>query len=307
LEILVASVLGLMLMAALYASFDLILTQATSGRDLTSESDLSRAIINRVGLDVASPIGLLPPRSGGTAPSSGSSGSITSALDTGTEGTTGTESTTGTGTESTTTTTPTTTGTESTTSSTTTTSTTGEGSAVTGDPIPLQCGVIGTANSLSVFVSKPPKYIRERFSVYDPTILEPADVIRVTYYMHSSGIGLCRQERPWVLSDSGSASVDPDYSTEEQDIIAPEVVNLTFTYASSSGYVSDWDGSAAGLDGATYQGPPRAIRMTFVLEFPSKNGQFVQKTYSHTYPLRSAVGLLVGSTTTTDTTTTTEP
>ncbi|MEO2090830.1 MAG: hypothetical protein ABGY75_15215 [Gemmataceae bacterium] len=150
-------------------------------------------------------------------------------------------------------------------------------------------------------MSKPPKYLAERHVAYDPSVAQPGDLMRVTYYLHSSGKGLCRQERPWVTADGVWNSTDPDRGTEEDDLIAPEVANVTFEFASGSGYVSDWDGSQAGTDGSTNQGPPRAVKMTLTFEYPPERagGDPIRKTVVHVFPVRASVGPGASTTTTT--------
>ncbi len=305
LEVLAATAIGVMLLAALYAAYDMTLRQTSTGRDLTADANLSRAVVNRVSLDISSAVGVLPPKSGGT-PASSSSG--TGSTDTGTattgSGTTGT-TTGGTGTTGTTTTDTgtTTTDTGTTTDGSTTTTT----AATTGTDIPFQSGIVGNDQQLTAFVSKPPKYLSDRNVPYDSTVLNPGDLVRVTYYLHSSGKGLCRQERPWVTADGIWNSTDPDRSTEEDDLIAPEVANVAFEYASGTGYVSDWDGSQAGTDGCPNQGPPKAVKMTLTFEFPPERagGDPIRKTVVHVLPVRASVGPGPATTTTTETTTTT--
>jgi prepilin-type N-terminal cleavage/methylation domain-containing protein len=266
LEILVASVIGLLLMAALYAAFTVIIGDTSVGRDLTAESNLSRGIINRVGIDLGSPVGMLGPRSGGD-PGATSGG--------GTEDTTATSASTG-----------------ATTASTDSSSTDAGTTAVTtGTDIPFQAGLVGSSEQLIIFLSRSPEYLRKRGAAFDPAAVTASDLVKVTYYMHSSGKGLCRQERSWVTSDGVWNSTDPDRSTEDGDRIAPEVIRVNFGYASGSGYVGNWDGSAADASGATNQGPPRAVRMTITLEFTTREGTTVEKDVSHVYPIRSAVGL----------------
>jgi prepilin-type N-terminal cleavage/methylation domain-containing protein len=273
LEILAASAIGVMLLAALYAAYDLTLRQATIGRDLTTEADLSRAIVHRVGLDLSSTIGVLPPKSGGTPATSSS----TSSTSTGT--TSGTGTTTG----------------ETTTST----------SSTTAD-VPLQAGIVGGGQQLTAIVSKLPKYLAERNIPYDSAIAQPGDLVRITYYLHSSGKGLCRQERHWVTADGIWNSVDPDRSTEEQDLIAPEVVDVQFEFASGTGYVSEWDGATGGTDGSTNQGAPRGVKMTLTLEFVQAGtgpSEPIRKMVSHLYPIRAATGPRPTATTTNSTTT----
>ncbi len=256
-----ASVIGLLLMAALYAAFTLILNDTSVGRDMTAESNLSRGIINRVGIDLGSPVGMLGPRSGGDP------------------------GTTAAATDSEATTTATTAA-----ASTDTTSTDGTSPVTTGADIPFQAGIVGTNNQLIIFLSRSPDYLRKRGVAADPTAPAPSDLVKVTYYMHSTGKGLCRQEQQWVTSDGIWNTTDPDRTNEDGDRIAPEVVNVSFEYASGSGYTSSWDGSVADASGATNQGPPRAVRMTITLEFILKDGTTTTKDVSHVYPIRAAIG-----------------
>jgi prepilin-type N-terminal cleavage/methylation domain-containing protein len=275
LEILVASVIGLMLMAALYATFDLVFKQTNAGRELTAESELSRAVINRLNLDITSTIGLQAPKSGGSSTSGGSSSTTT-------------------------------TDTSGAAAATTTDTSASTDTTTTATNIPFQSGIIGTGSQLTLFVSKAPKYLRQRFSTFDPNARDGSDIVRVIYYLHSSGKGLCRQERPWVTAEGTWNSSSPDTTTEDADLIVPEISSVSFEFASGSGFTSEWDGSQGGTDGSTNTGPPRAVRMTFNLEFTEKNGTTVQKPYTHTFPVRAAVGLATtpASTATTDTSTT---
>lgn len=262
LEILVASVIGLLLMAGLYAAFTIIIDSTSVGRDSTSESNLTRGIFNRLGIDLGSPVGMLGPRSGGDASSSGS-------------GTTPTDESTPT------------TGTASTDTTSTDASTT---PVTTGSNIPFQAGLVGTSDQLIIFLSRSPDYIRKRGIPFDPAVLMPSDLVKVTYYLHSSGKGLCRQERSWVTSEGVWNSTDPDRTTEDADRIAPEVIGMALEYASGTGYTSSWDGSAADASGASCQGPPRAVRVILTLEFTLRDGTTTTKDVSQVYPIRSAIG-----------------
>jgi hypothetical protein len=93
-----------------------------------------------------------------------------------------------------------------------------------------------------------------------------------------------------VTADGVGNSVDPDYSTEQQDLIAPEVTGILFEYASGTGWISDWDGTQPGLDGTSTQGPPRAIRVTMTLEMTDANGKRVERVITHVIPIRAAIG-----------------
>jgi hypothetical protein len=178
----------------------------------------------------------------------------------------------------------------------------------TASNLPFQAGVIGTNTQLTVFVARVPNWLKSRGGEQaDPTLQSSSDIRRVTYYMSSSGRGLCRQERDFVTADGVGNSTDPDYSTEDVDMIAPEVVGLSFEYASGTGWMSDWDGSMNGTDGTSMQGPPRAIRVTLTLEGVDGDGLTVTRTVVHVIALRTAGGTTAPPTDTTmpDTTDTT--
>ncbi len=258
LEVLIASAIGVLLLAALYFAFDLTLRSSDAGRTLVAESDLNRAVINRMTLDLSSPLGVLPPMSGGT-----SSGTSSTSEDTTTPAATTTPST----------------------------STTDGSASMANDPLlSFQAGVIGTSEQLILFVSKLPQWLSDRES--DPNAVIPSDVRRISYYMHSSGKGLCRQDRQWITADRVGNSTELDRETEDADIIAPEVVALEFGYASGSDYISEWDGTQAALDGTSTTGPPRAIKVTLTFEFKDRDGATAQKKIVHVFPIRAAVGLI---------------
>ena len=286
LEVLIASTIAVLLLAALYFSFDLTLRTADTGRALVAESDLNRAVINRMALDLSSPLGVLPPMSGGAIDGSSS----------------------GTPSGDTTTTDPVPTTTTATPSATTTTgSTTGStGSSTTSDTatdalIPFQAGVVGTGDSLILFASKVPQWLSDQEVAADPNAILPSDAHRISYYLHSSGRGLCRQDRPWVTADKVGNTTEIDRSAEDGEIIAPEVVALEFGYADGTGYTGEWDGTQASLDGSSTTGPPRAIKVTITFEFKDRDGVAAQKKIAHVFPLRSAVGLIQPDATTAET------
>ncbi len=150
--------------------------------------------------------------------------------------------------------------------------------------------MIGTDKQLTAFVSRVPESMTDPEAALDPTALLPADVRRVTYYLSPDGLGLCRQERPWATADGVWNSADPDLSTADRDVIAPEVKDVTFEYFDGADWQSSWDGSQPGSDGVTPLGPPRAVRATFVLQFPGRGGEVTERRVQHVVPIRAAVG-----------------
>jgi prepilin-type N-terminal cleavage/methylation domain-containing protein len=279
LEVLLASVLAVILLAALYATLDVTLLRMDVGREQVASNTVTRGLVNRMSADLTGVLGPMPPKSGG-----GSSSTSPSTSTPTTESGNSTPPTTGTGD----TTADTTTGIEGDTTS-------PDAQAVFAADVPFQAGVIGTDRQFTVFMSQVPESLVNPEAAADPTLILPGDQRRVTYYMASDGSGLCRQVRPWVTADGVRNSVDPDYTAEAADLIAPEVKDVIFEYldAATGEYLTEWDGGMPGMDGVTPSGPPRAIRATFVLEFPGFGGGTVQKQVQHVFPVRSAVGTYV--------------
>jgi hypothetical protein len=156
--------------------------------------------------------------------------------------------------------------------------------------IPLPIGVIGSDKQLTIFTSRVPNTLSDPMASLDPAVLQPADLRRVSYYLASSGSGLCRQEMPWVTADGVRNSTEPDYSTEASDLFAPEVVDVTFEYFDGTAWQTEWDGSMPDTDGVTPIGPPRAIRVTLVFQMLGRGGVNVQKQVQHVFPIRAAIG-----------------
>ena len=271
LEVLIASAIAVLLLSALYFAFDLTIRSADTGRALVGESDLNRAVINRMAIDLSSPLGVLPPMSGGAT--DGAAASSTTTTDT--TATTGTTAT-------------------------ATTDTTSTATTMTTDPlIRFDAGVIGTSEQLIVFVSKVPTWLSDRETAADPNALLPSDAHRISYYLHSSGKGLCRQDKPWITADKVGNSTEIDRTNEDGEVIAPEIVAIAFEYTDGTSYVSEWDGSQASIDGSSSTGPPRAIKATITFEFTDREGNKATKKIVHIFAIRSGVGLIAPDATTT--------
>jgi prepilin-type N-terminal cleavage/methylation domain-containing protein len=286
LEVLLASVIALVLLGALYAALNLTLVRMDASRSAIVTNDLSRAVFNRMTTDIANTLGPLPPKSGGDGMTGGASGSSTSTTTATGTATTGATGTTATG------------------SATTTTDTTSTAATSTTTNTPFGAGVVGTDKQATFFLSKVPTSLTDLDVVAGSDVSLPSDMRRVTYYLASDNAGLCRQEKPWVTADGVWNNTEPDRTDEASEVIAPEVKDITFEYYDGGTWQSTWDGSATDTDGVSLIGPPRAVRITLVLEFVGKNGP-VQKTVRQVIPIRAAVGNYTPTDTATTTTTTT--
>ena len=287
LEVLLASVVAVVLLGALYSALEVTLVRMDANRNVIVANDLSRAVFNRLTLDLSNALGPLPPKSGGD----GTTGSAAAA--------------------SPATTAPTSSTTAATTASSGspsadaagTTADTATSAAASGVNIPFGAGVVGTDKQLSLFVSRLPTALTDLDAINATDVALPSDLRRVTYYLASDGTGLARQSKPWVTADGVWNATDPDRANELAEVIAPEVKDATFEYYDGGTWQSSWDGSATAIDGTSLTGPPRAIRVTLVLQFTTR-GVLQQKRVTQTIPLRAAVGNFLPADPTTTTTTT---
>lgn len=273
LEVLLASAIAVLLLGALYFAMDLTLRQTQAGRESVAADNLARGIFQRMNRDLTMSLGPLPPKSGGNA--AGTPPAEATDTSTGTTSSTATTSTTETAT------------------GTTTTDDSGEVQALAAD-VPFQAGIIGSEQQLTVFLSRVPDSLANLNPSYDPADLDvqsPSGLRRVTYWLASGGTGgLCRQVRVWVTADGVRDSVDPDLTDERSDIIAESVTNLSFEYFDGSAWSASWDGSAVGPDGVTPTGPPRAIRVSLLIEMRDRDGSTRPRTAVHVFPVRAAPG-----------------
>jgi prepilin-type N-terminal cleavage/methylation domain-containing protein len=294
LEVLLASLIATLLLAALYFAMDVTLRQTQESRDSVDVENLARGVHTRMALDLSASLGPMPPKSGGNAagqqsnssdPSSTPSTSDPSMMATGSTpmaGASGTTPTAG----ATTPIDPTMVTVDPTMAQAT--------SAEPAADIAFQAGIIGTADQLTVFASRLPKsLISAKGLTEDSATQEPSDLVRITYWMGSNG--LCRQERPWVTADGVRNSSDPDTSTEASDTLVHEVTSVSFEYfdpRQNRGWVSEWDGSQMSDDGVTPLGPPRAVKVTLVFSVPStrQGGAPYEHTVVQVIPVRSAAG-----------------
>lgn len=261
LEVLLASVIALLLLAALYVSFDLTLRQMDDGRDAIAQAAMARAVVNRMNIDLSCCIGPMPPKSGGGIPEDTFSPSANSQLSS-------EELAAGVATG---------------------TVDLGDSEGTLAADLPFQGGLFGSENEVTLFVSRVPPALAfpETADVNAGGFIDMRpDLRRVTYYLGSNG--LCRQERPWVTADGVRNSAEADRSDESLDLIAEEVTSVSFSYFDGSGWVSVWTGSDPSTDGNSVIGPPRAIRITMTIQLA---GGGEPRIVTHVIPIRAAVGL----------------
>ena len=231
-EVLLAMVIAVMVLAAVYTFLGYQLKQAQAGREVIERTTLARSILSRIDTDVRATIALNDPSryrlapdvSGDTAPA------------------------------------PTTTSTPSTASSPSTPS--GSSSPTTAapasnqtEPIELPLGVIGTGTELHLFVSRVPGEVFGNAT--GEAGLVTSDLRRISYWLGGKG-GLCRMEVRLITSEQ-AGDLDLPTGDVDQYLYAGEVKSLEITYFDGTSWLDTWDSTTTGPDQATPIGSPRAI------------------------------------------------
>jgi prepilin-type N-terminal cleavage/methylation domain-containing protein len=268
LEVLLATMIGVFILAGLYVAVGLHLRHAQIARDLVEQSTLVRAVLDRMARDVRQTLGPIPPAALATPSSTPGAGAGGSTAGTGTAG--GTAAAT-----STTGSTTTASGTSSATSNTT-------ASVGTGGFL-FNVGVQGDNGRLALCTSQVPRVAGPADPSGPPV---NADVRRITYWLMGGGdkpLGLARQEIALVTSDDATSDPPDDPAL----VIAGEVVDLKFQYYDGSAWQDSWDGTAAGPDGQTPMGPPLAVAISLTVRTPDGAGT---KTYRRVVVIQTANG-----------------
>lgn len=251
LEVLLAMVIGSLLLAALYFAFDTTLLQTQAGRDAVETEDLTRAVFHRIGLDLTNVLGPNAPNSGGN-PETAAAATVGASAGTG-------------------------------------------GDAGMTEPVvetaallPFQAGILGSGTQMSVFVSRVPAALARPGALVAPANTDQftSDLWRIDYWLGTNG-GLCRKVRPWVTGDGTGTTADVDRSTEPNDVILDNVVELAFEYFDGGGSVfSSWEGGAGEVPA-----PPAAVRVTLALRIPNpRGGEPLERAVSQTFVVRTAPG-----------------
>lgn len=282
LEVLLASTLAIVLMAALYTALDVQLRLAAAGRDSIEEATLTRAITMRLESDLSSGLGPVAPPIDNAAKNTGSGAGSGGGGSTG-GGTGGGGATGGSGA-----------GGASGDTGGTSGDMGGESGAIVEEvmstTIPFTAGVIGSSDQLTIFAARVAGIGREVDESGDGA--NPADARRVVYWLTDNG--LARQELPYLTAQHLQNSADPDIEDgkEPRDyVIAEEVTRVQFQYWDGSSWLDSWDGRDTNADGITLKGPPMAIRVTFALRLPGEQpGETIEKEFRHTIAIRTAAG-----------------
>jgi prepilin-type N-terminal cleavage/methylation domain-containing protein len=274
LEVLLATAIGLLLMAALYVAVDVQLRHAQHARDIVEEATLARALLARMGHDIMP--ALAPPLPTPTASSAGAAATASP-----TSGTTG--------------------GTTSSTPTSTATAAPTTGTAATGASTVLaNIGIKGDATRLTVIVSRATRDLN--LNLESPEIF--SDQRLILYWLITGGdqpVGLARMEVKAVTSEEAAALLPPDVPDELSHLLAEEVKSLSFQYFNGTEWVESWDGTAAGSDGVTPMGPPAAVAILIGIQarglVTTATGEPNLKFYRHVIAIPTANGTALTTTT----------
>jgi hypothetical protein len=261
LEVVLAAFITVLLMVALYTTLNMQYWHAEAGRNAVEKTTLAQGLMKRIADDIAQELAPLVPNS------SSSQGGVAGASGTG-------ASTSTTTTASGVTVTAVVSGATSATSTTATSSGSGgAGAALSGGPVTFNLGVQGSANQLTLYVSRFPREVMTAYQNNGNQNNLPivSDLRQVTYWLAPSG--LARQEIKQETSTDPNNAVPPDVPNADSYVISDRVKSLTFSYWDGQNWQDTWDGTAAtGQDGVTPQGPPMAIRIEMQIAPPRGAG-----------------------------------
>ena len=279
LEVLLASAIGVLLMAALYVAMDIQLRHAQAGREVAEQSQVVRALLTRMGNDIASSLAATPPNRGGSSGNNPGAGGGANPQATGAN-----QQANATG------------GNASAQPATASATASGANSVV------FNQGLQGDAGRVSLYISRVPRELAwgsANTPAADSQAPVFSDLRRVTYWLAGTAdnpLGLARQEVSLITSDDAINSMPPDVPDEGRYVIADEVRGLKFRYHDGSGWVDgdSWDGSQTGSDGQSVKGPPAAVEITLEVLTPGsgnpRDGERQLKTYTHVVLIPTANG-----------------
>jgi prepilin-type N-terminal cleavage/methylation domain-containing protein len=292
-EVMLASVLAALVLAAVYMLMNVTVTQTQVSRDAVEVEDLSRGLFNKIGTDLSGTLAPLPPKSGGNSAASGggsapaSSGASASAPAGGT--TPASTPASGSGSTGAAAAAPTSTDPSATGAAATDPSATDNSTAAAAD-YAFQGGVIGDEKKLIIFAGRVPEAFG-RYSAEEQQRQVRSDQRQIIYWLGKTGTGgLYRRERPWVTADEVRTAADDDETATDSTLLAEEVTDLQFEYSDGTTWASTWDGTTPGPDGVTPLGPPRAVRVTLTLSVSMSRGEQLTKQIAQVIAVRAAPG-----------------
>jgi prepilin-type N-terminal cleavage/methylation domain-containing protein len=282
LEVIVATTIGVLLLAALYTAVNTQIRYTSSGRDVIEASLVARSVFDRITNDILPNLGAIDPsrsQSSSSNQSSASASPSSSASGSGSSGSGASQS-----------------GASSSSSS-------GASSSGVNTALTFNVGVQGDSSTLNLCVSRWPGeiYRSNAGNPSDPTVqANVSDLRRISYWLFGTSdkeTGMARQEVKLATSDDGIAAMNTELPQDPSFIFAPQVRSVTFQYydPTNQAWVDQWDGTATASDGVTPLGPPAGIAITLEIALPhggafKSPGEVQIKTFRHVVPLQTANG-----------------
>ena len=254
-EVMLALTLSVILLGAIFTAMDQSWRLTANGREEMERSQLARALIRKIAIDVRS-ISFVPPIM--TDDSASATGSSTS---TGSTSSTGASTSAGSS------------GSSSTASTATGTSTTD--TTATDTPTARSIGIRGNAQRVEMHISRARRDPNFSSSVNGNNVQSRSSDLRVlTYQLSTSGSGLIRTDgdrlATLMVEDKGGAAT----TLAAQQVLAPEVSYLQFRYFDGAAWYTSWDSESSGR-------LPRAIEVTIGFAPPkNKPGPLFRVTVS---------------------------
>lgn len=250
-EVMLALTLSVILLGAIFTAMDQSWRLTANGREEMERSQLARALIRKIAIDVRA-ISFVPPiltddsAAAAGATSTGSTGAST------TTGSSGSSST------------------ASTATGTTTTDT-----AANETPTARSIGIRGNAQRVEMHISRARRDLNFSASVNGNNVQSRSSDLRVlTYQLSTSGSGLIRTDgdrlATLMVEEKGGAAT----TLAAQQVLAPEVSYLQFRYFDGAAWYTSWDSESSGR-------LPRAIEVTLGFAPPkNKPGPLFRVTVS---------------------------
>ena len=234
LEIIVATAICVILVAALFAAMDLFTRHMQAARDVSEQSGLARALFDRITSDVMHSLTPVAPvfySSSSTSPTSSTGTGSGSSLPA---------------------------------------SSSSSSSATTDSTFQFVFGLKGEKSQLTLFSGGlPPAPDPERREVGGDLRFITYWIAQ----SNQQPLGLARLEFRRATSDQAGQLPAPGSAEEAACVIAEELKGLEFRYLDKSGWNASWDGTDTGSDWLTPIGPPRAIEIRLFMVDPNQGSQ----------------------------------
>lgn len=257
LELIIALSLCLLLMSAVYGALQLYWRLQSTGQEQVERAQIARAILRRMTIDVGSVV-FQAPEAEETEEGTSSGSTVETSEDTGTSGSSATGA-----------------------SETAEEETTIEVEDASSAYVSSSMGIVGDSQTLVLHISRPTRDLTyATLAEVQDLRSRSSDIRSVSYFLASpGGAGLAgavtpaavvdRKANAYVAADSGLARLEGDRMAIEfadlsldyealgsaAQIVAPEVVSLTFRYFDGTAWLESWDSTAAGR-------LPQAIEVT---------------------------------------------